>query len=60
MLSVPKLYRKYSSYSDRQKYKRLKLAGITLTTEQVTKLPLYHEIRKIGTNCFAMAVLTGT
>jgi hypothetical protein len=34
------------------------LAVVNLTTVQVTKLPLWHEVGKIGMICFAKPVLT--
>jgi hypothetical protein len=34
------------------------LAVVKLKTFQVTKLPLWHEIRKIGMICFAKSLLT--
>jgi hypothetical protein len=34
------------------------LAAVKLTTVQVTKLHLYHKIRKIDMICFAKPVLT--
>jgi hypothetical protein len=36
----------------------LYLAVLKLTTVQVTKLPLYHIIRKVGMNCFVKPLLT--
>jgi hypothetical protein len=38
----------------------LNLALVKLTTVQVTKLPLYYKIRKIGMIGFAKPVLTET
>jgi hypothetical protein len=34
------------------------MAVVKLTTGQVTKLPLYHKIRKIGMVCSAKPVVT--
>jgi hypothetical protein len=36
----------------------LNSAVVKLTTVQMTKLPLEHEIRKVGMICFAKPVLT--
>jgi hypothetical protein len=44
--------------SDIENIRGLNLAVVKLTTIQVTKLPLYHKMHKIGMTCFPKPGLT--
>jgi hypothetical protein len=43
---------------DTESIRGLNLSAVKLTTVQVTKLPLWHKIRKTGMICSAKPVLT--
>jgi hypothetical protein len=43
---------------NRESIRDLNFVTVELTTIQLTKLPLYHKISKIGTICFAKPELT--
>jgi hypothetical protein len=55
--SVPKGYRSHGRSLVVENIRGLNLAVVKPTTVQVTKLPLWHKIRKIGMICSIKPVL---
>jgi hypothetical protein len=48
----------FAAKPDVENLRGLNLSVVKLSTVQVTKLPLQHQVCKIGTICFAKPILT--